>query len=78
MYENRGPGHCGRSAGAKKNSSNKSATNKRTTATTQAVYVLRLRSLRGGDDIGRLRALLKVLLRHFGFRCLSIEPEPRP
>jgi hypothetical protein len=39
------------------------------------VYLLRLRSLHGGDDIGRLRAILKILLRHYGMRCLSVEEE---
>jgi hypothetical protein len=41
------------------------------------VYVLRLESLRG-DDIRRLRWLLKALLRRLGLRCISIEPEGRP
>jgi hypothetical protein len=40
--------------------------------------LIRVRSTGSGDDIRRLRALLKVLLRRFGFRCISIEPEPRP
>ena len=40
------------------------------------IFVLRLRSLRG-DDIRRLRALLKVLLRQHGWRCISVEQEPR-
>jgi hypothetical protein len=35
-------------------------------------YVLRLQSPRG-DDIRRLRWLLKTLLRNFGLRCISIE-----
>jgi hypothetical protein len=38
------------------------------------VYVLRLQSLRG-DDIRRLRWVLKALLRRFGLRCISIEIE---
>jgi hypothetical protein len=43
------------------------------------IFVLRLRSLRG-DDVRRLRALLKVLLRRYGWRCVSLEQEmtPRP
>jgi hypothetical protein len=43
------------------------------------VYLLRLVSPRG-DDIRRLRWLLKVLLRRYGLRCISvsIEEEPRP
>jgi hypothetical protein len=36
------------------------------------VYVLRLQSLHG-DDIRRLRLLLKALLRRHGLRCLSVE-----
>jgi hypothetical protein len=36
------------------------------------VYVLRLQSP-GGDDIRRLRLLLKALLRRYGLRCLGIE-----
>jgi hypothetical protein len=38
------------------------------------VYVLRLQSQRG-DDIRRLRWLLKTLLRRLGLRCISIEVE---
>jgi hypothetical protein len=41
------------------------------------IYLLRLESLRGTDVRG-LRALLKTLLRRFGFRCLSVEEERRP
>jgi hypothetical protein len=41
------------------------------------IYLLRLRSLRGGEDVGRLRAILKVLLRGYGLKCLSIELEAR-
>jgi hypothetical protein len=40
------------------------------------IYVLRLRSLRG-DDIHALRAILKALLRKYGWRCVSVEREPR-
>jgi hypothetical protein len=40
------------------------------------IYLLRLQSLRG-DDIRRLRLLLKALLRRLGLRCLSLEEEPR-
>jgi hypothetical protein len=39
-----------------------------------AVYLLRLQPQHGADSIHRLRAALK-LLRRFGFRCISIEPE---
>jgi hypothetical protein len=42
------------------------------------VYVLRLQSLRGTDDIRRLRAALKASLRRLGLRCLSVEKEPQP
>jgi hypothetical protein len=41
------------------------------------VYILRVQSQRG-DDIRRLRRLLKVLLRAHGWRCLGAEPEVRP
>jgi hypothetical protein len=41
------------------------------------VYLLRLQSL-CGDDIRRLRWLLKALLRRLGLRCLSIEEEAQP
>jgi hypothetical protein len=40
------------------------------------VYLLRLESRRG-DDIRRLRWLLKALLRRLGLRCISLEPEAR-
>jgi hypothetical protein len=40
------------------------------------IYLLRLESLRGTDVRG-LRALLKSLLRRFGFRCLSVEEVQR-
>jgi hypothetical protein len=61
------------------NADEKSATNKRTVAATQApVYIVRLRSLRG-DGIRELRAILKTLLRRHAVRCLSIEvEEPQP
>jgi hypothetical protein len=38
------------------------------------IFVLRLRSLRG-DDVRRLRALLKVLLRRHGWKCVSLDVE---
>jgi hypothetical protein len=41
------------------------------------IYLVRLESLRG-DDIRRLRWLLKALLRRLGLRCLSVEEERRP
>jgi hypothetical protein len=51
---------------------------KRTSAPPQApcapVYVLRLQSPRG-DDVRRLRLLLKLLVRRYELRCLSVEEE---
>jgi hypothetical protein len=41
------------------------------------IFVLRLRSVRG-EDIHHLRALLKVLLRWHGWRCVSLEQETAP
>jgi hypothetical protein len=41
------------------------------------VYVLKLTSP-DGDDIRRLRWILKRLLRQFGLRCISIEIEASP
>jgi len=38
------------------------------------VHVLRLQSLRG-DDIRKLRLLLKVLLRRHALKCISVELE---
>ena len=38
------------------------------------IYTARLQS-RSGADIHALRAILKVLLRKFGWRCVSIENE---
>jgi len=51
----------------------------RSAAPTQApsIYVLRLQSPRG-DDIRRVRLLLKMLLRSYQLRCLSVEEEPQP
>jgi hypothetical protein len=45
------------------------------------IYRLRLRALdsdNDADDIHRLRALLKLLLRRFRFRCIGIERERAP
>ena len=49
-----------------------------TATATQApsVFLLRLRSPRG-DDIRRLRLLLKLLLRRYELRCLSVKEEPQ-
>jgi hypothetical protein len=78
MRRKEGPGAT---AGARRNSNadEKSASNNESAPATQApsVYVLRLCSLRG-DDIRRLRLLLKRLLRDHGLRCVSIEPEAQP
>ena len=41
------------------------------------IYLIRVRSTRNGDDIRKLRAILKTLLRRFGFRCVSIVEEAR-
>jgi hypothetical protein len=38
----------------------------------QPIYLLRLKSLRG-DDIRRLRWLLKEILRRHQLKCISIE-----
>jgi hypothetical protein len=69
--------------GARSKSSQSFATNKETIAAPQApsderpIYVLRVRFLRGSNEVGRLRAILKMLLRQHAVRCLSIEPEAR-
>jgi hypothetical protein len=70
----------GAAAGARRNrDAEKADSNSQTAPATQApsVYVLRLQSPRG-DDIRRLRLLLKLLLRRYELRCLSIEEEPQP
>jgi hypothetical protein len=38
-------------------------------------YVLRLRATRSADGIRGLRALLKVALRRFGLRAISVRQE---
>jgi hypothetical protein len=43
----------------------------------RSIYVLRLRG-KGCDDIRELRRTLKILLRRFGLRCLSITEEQAP
>jgi hypothetical protein len=48
------------------------------TASEPTIYRLRMRSVdadRDADDIRHLRALLKVLLRRYGFRVVEIEQE---
>jgi hypothetical protein len=42
-------------------------------ATTTRVFVLTLVAAPGSDAIRSLRSLLKIALRRFGLRCLSIE-----
>jgi len=78
MRKNRNPGAVATAAGARARKTS-SATNRRTLAPPQApsvpVYVLRLQSPRG-DDIRRIRLLLKLLLRSYELRCLSVEVEP--
>jgi hypothetical protein len=69
MDENRNPGAVRAAAGARPRKS--IATYTRTSAPTQ--YVLRLQSR--GDDIRRLRWLLKALLRRHSLKCVSIEIE---
>jgi hypothetical protein len=44
-------------------------------ATRRPTFVLRLRGESGVDDIRALRAILKVLLRKYRWRCVSIRPE---
>jgi len=59
----------------------KAATHKPTRAHTQApraVYVLRVTFIRAGNDVSRLRAILKAMLRSHGLRALSVEPERAP
>jgi len=42
---------------------------------TMSVFLVRLRALPGVDGVQALRAALKVLLRRFGLKCLSVEVE---
>lgn len=37
------------------------------------IYVISLRPEKGTDPIRSLRWLLKAALRHYGFRCVSVE-----
>jgi hypothetical protein len=39
------------------------------------VFVIWLEAAPGVDSIKKLRALLKVLLRHFGLRCVAAREE---
>jgi hypothetical protein len=40
-----------------------------------AVFVIKLQAAPGTDSIRALRALLKILVRRFGLRCLSAREE---
>jgi hypothetical protein len=42
----------------------------------QRMFVLRLTPMRGVDPVRALKALLKVMLRRFGLRCVSLEEVP--
>jgi hypothetical protein len=44
----------------------------------QVIFVLRLVPKPGVDGIKALRAVLKILLRRFGLRCISIKQDERP
>jgi hypothetical protein len=43
--------------------------------TERPIFRLRLQPLPHVDAVKALRAALKILLRRFGLRCLSAEPE---
>jgi hypothetical protein len=52
-----------------------------TASSNKPIYRLRLRSVdsdRENDNIRHLRAVLKLLLRRFGFRVIEIEQERTP
>jgi hypothetical protein len=73
------PGALGAAAGARTRSSDAEKFGIRNSEPAPArqgpsVYVLRLVSPRG-DDIRRLRLLLKLLLRRYQLRCLSVTEE---
>jgi hypothetical protein len=80
MHRKENPGAAGAAAGARTRSRNaeKFDRHSQTATATQApsVFLLRLRSPRG-DDIRRLRLLLKLLLRRYELRCLSVKEEPQ-
>jgi hypothetical protein len=44
-------------------------------AAERPVYVLRIRAEPHTDETHAIRHALKAMLRHYGFRCLSIVPE---
>ena len=78
MRKQQDPG-AGQSAGARTTRSNKQKSPVNIEAAPPAqvspVFVLRVRFVRGGNDVSRLRAILKSLLRHWGLRCVSIVEE---
>jgi hypothetical protein len=41
----------------------------------QSIFVLRLKGAPGQAGIHALRALLKILLRRYGFRCIDVREE---
>ena len=47
-----------------------------TSAPGRPIYLLTVQPLRGVDPTKVLRAALKVLLRRFGLRCLSVQERP--
>jgi len=52
-----------------------------TTKPPEKIYRLRLRAIdpdHDDDDIRHLRAVLKILLRRFRFRCIELEREQAP
>jgi hypothetical protein len=73
-----GPGTLARTGARTRSDKQKSPENiERPIAEQVPVYLIRLRSTRSGNDIRKLRAILKTLLRRFGFRCLSVIEEAR-
>jgi hypothetical protein len=78
MNDKGNPGASG--TGARQKSDYESGRDTQTLPSPQATrdrptYVLRLQSQRGDNDIRLLRWALKVLLRRFGWRAVSVEEE---
>jgi hypothetical protein len=42
----------------------------------RVIYVLKVEPMRGVDATRALRGLLKLMLRKFGLRCVSLEEVP--
>ena len=42
----------------------------------RVVFVLRVTPMRGVDPVRALRSLLKIMLRRFGLRCVSLDEVP--